>query len=112
MPRIQILTPAEYATFEMAPTFTNIQRQRFFNLSQSLLDLVTTFRTPTNQIGFVVTLGYFMATKRFFAKSVGFAFTFRQFHEVDVAYVARQLGFLPGVFDLTTDTVGELLLQR
>jgi len=93
MPRIQILTPAEYATFEMAPTFTNVQRQRFFNLSQSLLDLLTTFRTPTNQIGFVVTLGYFLATKRFFA---------RQFHEADVAYVTRQLGFLPGVFDLTT----------
>jgi TnpA family transposase len=93
MPRIQILTPAEYATFEMPPTFTNVQRQRFFNLSQSLFDLVTTFRTPTNQIGFVVTLGYFLANKRFFA---------RQFHEADVAYVARQLGFLPGVFDLTT----------
>lgn len=93
MPRRQILTPAEYATFEMPPTFTNVERQRFFNLSQSLLELITTFRTPTNQIGFVVTLGYFLATKRFFA---------RQFHEVDVAYVARQLGFLPGVFDLTT----------
>jgi hypothetical protein len=93
MPRRQILTPAEYTAFETPPALTNIQRQRFFNLSQSLLDLLTTFRTPTNQIGFVLTLGYFLATKRFFAC---------QFHEVDAAYVARQLGFLPGMFDLTT----------
>jgi len=85
MPRRQILTPAEYTTFETPLALTNIQRQRFFNLSQSLLDLLSTFRTPTNQIGFVLTLGYFLATKRFFAKSEGKAYTFRQFHEVDAA---------------------------
>ncbi len=96
MPRIQILTPAEYAVFEKPPTFTNLERQHFFNLSPTLFDLLTTFRTPTNKIGFVLTLGYFLATKRFFGL---------QFHKVDAAYVARQLGFLPGVpgiFDLTT----------
>ena len=92
MPRIQILTPEEYAAFETPPTFTSTQRQRFFDLSQSLSSLLTTFRTPTNQIGFVLTLGYFKATKRFFT---------HPFHTVDADYVARQLGFLPGVFDLT-----------
>jgi len=92
MPRMQILTPAEYATFETPPVFTNIERHRFFNLSQSLFDILITFRTPTNQICFVLTLGYFLATKRFFA---------RQFHQADAAYVAKQLGFLPGVFDLS-----------
>ena len=92
MPRIQILTPEEYAAFETPQTFTSTQRQRFFDLSQSLSSLLTTFRTPTNQIGFVLTLGYFKATKRFFT---------HPFHTVDADYVARQLGFLPGVFDLT-----------
>jgi hypothetical protein len=51
------------------------------------------FRTPTNQICFVLALGYFKATQRFFA---------RQFHEPDAAYVARQLGCFPGVFALQT----------
>ena len=59
MPRMQILTPAEYATFETPPTFTNAERQLFFGLSQSLFNLLDTFRTPTNQICFVLTLGYF-----------------------------------------------------
>ena len=93
MPRMQILTPQEYAVFETPPVFTNIQRQRFFDLSPNLLNLLTTFRTPTNQMGFVLTLGYFKATGRFFA---------RQFHPTDADYVSRQLGFLPGVFDLST----------
>jgi TnpA family transposase len=89
---MQILTPAEYTTFETPPVFTNTERQRFFDLPQSLFNLLTTFRTPTNQICFVLTLGYFKATKRFFA---------RQFHQADAVYVAKQLGFLPGVFNLS-----------
>jgi len=89
---MQILTPAEYAAFETPPVFRSVERKRFFHLSPSVLDHLTTFRTPTNQIGFVLTLGYFKATKRFFA---------RQFHSADATYVAEHLGFLPGVFNLS-----------
>ena len=91
MPRMHILTPAEYATFETPPVFTTLERQRFFDLSPRLEHLLSTFRTPTNQLCFVLTLGYFKATNRFFA---------RQFHDPDAIYVARQLGVLPGMFDL------------
>ena len=77
MPRMQILTPAEYAAFEAPPVLTSVERKRFFHLSPSVFDRLTTFRTPANQIGFVLTLGYFKATKRFFA---------RQVHSVDAAY--------------------------
>ena len=78
MPRMQILTPAEHAAFETPPVFTSIERRRFFYLSQSVWDRLPTFRTPINQIRFVLTLGYFKATKRFFA---------RQFHSADATYV-------------------------
>ena len=37
MPRIQILTPAEYATFEMPPTFTDQLQQEMDN-ALSMLD--------------------------------------------------------------------------
>ena len=92
MPRMQILTPAEYTMFDTPPHFSSVERKRFFILSQSLDPLLASCRTPTNQIGFVLALGYFKATKRFFA---------RQFHEADATHVAKQLGFLPGVFDLS-----------
>ncbi len=47
MPRMHILTPAEYATFETPPVCTALERQRFFALSPSLEQLLSTFRTPT-----------------------------------------------------------------
>jgi TnpA family transposase len=90
MPRLHILTPTEYAAFETPPLFSSGERKRFFDLSQRLESLLTTFRTPTNRICFVLALGYFKATKRFFT---------RQFHDLDADYVAHQLGYLPGVFD-------------
>jgi len=83
----------EHAAFDTPPVFTNAERQRFFALSHSLDTLLRSFRTPTNQICFVLALGYFKATQRFFA---------RQFHEPDATYVARQLGCFPGVFALQT----------
>jgi hypothetical protein len=76
--------------FETPPPFNSVERKRFFDLSNRLESLLTTFRTPTNAICFVLALGYFKATKRFFA---------RQCHATDADYVARQLGYLPGVFD-------------
>jgi Domain of unknown function (DUF4158) len=92
MPRLPFLSPEEHAALDRPPIFTNAERQRFFAISQRLENLLVPFRTPINQICFVLALGYFKATKRFFA---------RQFHEPDATYVARQLGFLPGVFDLS-----------
>ena len=82
---------AAYAAFDTPPVFTTLERQRFFDLSPRLAHLLGTFRTPTNQLCFVLTLGYFKATNRFFA---------RQFHDTYAVYVARQLGVLPGMFDL------------
>lgn len=62
MPRMQILTPAEYAMFDTPPQFSSVERKRFFTLSQSLDPLLASFRTPTNQMGFVLALGYFKTT--------------------------------------------------
>ena len=103
MPRMLILTPAEYAAFESPPVFTSVERKRFFHLSQRLENLLATFRTPTNQICFVLTLGYCKATNRFFA---------RQFHEADAAYVATQLSFFPGMVDLSTYDEGTARRHR
>jgi len=89
---MHILTPAEHVKFDTPPHFHSVERKRFFDISQSLDPLLASFRTPTNQMCFVLTLGYFRATNRFFP---------RQFHDADAAYVAQQLGFLPGVFDLS-----------
>jgi hypothetical protein len=59
MPRMQILTPAEHVKFDTLPHFHSVERKRFFDLSHSLDPLLASFRTPTNQMCFVLTLGYF-----------------------------------------------------
>jgi hypothetical protein len=101
MPRMRILTPAEQASFDTPPVFTSVERQRFFHIPESLEALLATLRTPVNQVGFVVTLGYFRATKRFFA---------RQFHPEDVDYVTGQLGYLPGL--ITLDSYAKSVQSR
>ncbi len=42
MTRMPILIPADYAAFETPPVFTHIERQRFFDLLQSLEPLPLT----------------------------------------------------------------------
>jgi TnpA family transposase len=115
MPRQQILTPAEFLEFETPPVFTSVERKRFFYLSQPVLERIATLRTPINQIGFVLTVGYFKATQRFFARqanssTIGNCGQVRQFHEADASYVAKQLGFLAEVFDL--DSYDEATFRR
>jgi Domain of unknown function (DUF4158) len=93
MPRMRILTPDEQAAFETPPVFTPIERHHFLQIPESLETLLTTRRSLVNQVGFVVMLGYFRASKRFFA---------RQFHQADIDYVTGQLGYLPGLITLET----------
>jgi hypothetical protein len=91
MPRIQILTAAEHHDFETPPVFSPTERETFFHVSDSLQELLATLRSPTNCVCLVLTVGYFRATKRFFAAPC---------HQADVAYVAYKLGYTPAQIDL------------
>jgi hypothetical protein len=66
MPQLQLLTAAERAEFESPPVFSGAERHRYFQVPPSLDAILTTLRTPTNQIYFLLRLGYFRATGRFF----------------------------------------------
>jgi TnpA family transposase len=91
MPRMRILTTAEHAAFDTPPVFSYAERETFFSVSASLDALLATLRSPTNRLCLVLTMGYFRATKRFFAPP---------FHQTDVAYVAKKLGYAPDQIDL------------
>ncbi len=87
---MQILTPAEYADFDIPPILTDVERERYFDLPQSLEPIFASLRTPANRIGFLLALGYFKASKRFFE---------RRFHGDDLSFVAARLQLSTGVFD-------------
>jgi TnpA family transposase len=83
MPLIKILNNNDIKAFDSPPVFTAEERKQFFYLSQWASELVESFRTPTNKIGFILQLGYFKAANRFFVA--------RKYHQNDIEFIARKL---------------------
>ena len=85
MARMKILNATEQENFNKPPAFSSFQRRQFFDVSSGLIDIAHRLRKSTHQIGFILTCGYFKATKRFFIPT--------DYCSRDVEYVARKLGF-------------------
>jgi len=84
MPRMKILNNVEQEDFETPPVFNSVQRKRYFDFSQAARRLAVKLRTPTNKVCFLLTYGYFKASKRFYAIELS--------HRADIEYVARHAG--------------------
>jgi hypothetical protein len=83
---MSILNVDEKEAFDSPPVFNSVQRKKYFDVTPRIASTLQKLQSPTNQVCFLVIVGYFKATKRFFG---------RRFREPDVQYVARQLGLLP-----------------
>ena len=90
MPRMRILSATEQEQFEKPPDFRADQRKKFFEFPQGQIEKAQTFRKPAHQIGFLVSCGYFKATKRFYSP--------KDYHQRDIDYVARRLDLQPDSF--------------
>jgi TnpA family transposase len=93
MPRQRILTPAEQQAFDASPVLNAAQRTQYFAVSPALSELIASLRTPTNQVGFLLQLGYFRAAHRFFS---------RPYHPHDAAYIAHRLEVSPDAVNLAS----------
>ena len=83
MTQMQIFDESEKDLFEAPPVFNRHEQKQFFILPPGLDAFIQKgLRTPTNRVCFVIVLGYFRATKRFFPN---------QFYEKDIQFVAEQL---------------------
>ena len=92
MPKMRIFNRLDELKFDSPPKFNSAERKKFFALSMALEELLESPRTtPTNKVCFVVSLGYFKARKRFFA---------RQFLQTDIEFVANQLNLPLSEIDL------------
>ena len=109
MPRMKILSAVEQEAFESPPVFNSVRRKHHFDFSLEVRQLASTLRTPTNQLGFLLSWGYFTATKQFFPPQT--------FRPPDVEYVAKRLGLSLDTQELAgydKQTVGrhqQLILQ-
>ena len=68
--------------------FNSFQRQHYFDFPHTIQQAAASLRTPANQLCFLLSCGYFKASKRFFPS--------RTFHRRDVDYVARRTGLRLG----------------
>jgi hypothetical protein len=84
VPRMNILNSVEQEAFESAPVFNSFQRKQYFDFPQAIQQAAASLRTPANQLCFLLSCGYFKASKRFFPT--------RTFHLQDVEYVAGRTG--------------------
>ncbi|HYT41846.1 MAG TPA: Tn3 family transposase, partial [Methylomirabilota bacterium] len=80
---LTILSTEEIQLFETPPQYTAEERKHFFTLPKWAEEIVATLQTPVSKIGFILQLGYFRATKKFY--------TPHTFHQADIQFVARRL---------------------
>ena len=83
MTNLIILSDEEIRVFESPPRFTYEQRKHFFTILEWAKPLFAKLATPTSKIGFILQLGYFRATDKFYAKEL--------FHPEDIAFVQKRM---------------------
>jgi len=92
MPRMRVLSTVEQEAFDTPPDFNSAQRKQFFSFSSGILHLADERRTPFNKLYFLLSVGYFNFSKRFFPV--------RSFRRRDIEYVAKHAGIVLNATDI------------
>jgi Tn3 transposase DDE domain/Domain of unknown function (DUF4158) len=85
MSRIKLLQPQEIFLFNHAPILNIEEKTHYFSLSSTFEEEFKGLRDSYTKIGFILQMGYFKYTGRFYEAS--------QFHAKDIDYVIKQLGW-------------------
>jgi len=89
---MRILNSVAQEAFDSPPVFNSFERKQYFDFPQAIQQTAAGLRTPANQLCFLLSCGYFKASKHFFP-----VWTFRR---RDVEYVAGRAGLGLGEIDL------------
>lgn len=84
MSLLAILSSTEHTCFDSPPVFTSQERIIQFKITNTELKFIQNLKTSTNQVGFLLQLGYFKAS--------GKIFTAENFKHNDIIYVSNLLG--------------------
>ncbi|MDW3651898.1 MAG: Tn3 family transposase [Bacteroidia bacterium] len=91
MPLINILPKKKIKDYEEPPVFSAQQRKYFLTMPASIGAKVNSFPSSSNQGGFQLMFGYFLAQKRFYSPD--------QFREKDISFLCKRLGLMSFGFD-------------
>jgi hypothetical protein len=84
MTNLIILSEEETLAFENPPRITYEERKHFFTLPEWAKPLFAKLTTPTSKLGFILQLGYFRATNKFYTKDL--------YYPEDIAFVQKHIG--------------------
>ena len=89
MTQLVFLSTAEKRQFDIPPVLTKAQRPAYFSVTDDIRKTMGGFRTATNKVGFLLQLGYFKHSGKFFEKSA--------FRRRDITFVRRQLNITDSI---------------
>jgi hypothetical protein len=101
MTNLIILSEEEIQVFESPPRFTYEERKHFFTLPEWAKPLLAKLATPTSKTGFILQLGYFRATNKFYTKDL--------YYPEDIAFVQKRMG-IDGAWQTTL--YSERMIER
>lgn len=80
---IKIISQKDISLFDNPPEFNAEERKKFFLVHVWAKEVLKDFRTSANKVGFLLQLGYFRSTNKFFP--------IRTFHQKDVNFAINRL---------------------
>ncbi len=89
---IKILDANTIKRIETPPIFSSIDRRKYFQINSQIRERLSRLKGTENQIGYLIQLGYFKASNRFYQKS--------KFHVSEIEYVSKLLGYKVSKIDL------------
>lgn len=92
MTRLVFLSRCEKRQFDSPPLLKKKERPAYFSVTPDVRMTLSGLKTATNKVGFLLQLGYFKQSAKFFSID--------QFHPKDIKYV-KQLLNLTGAIDLS-----------
>src|SRR6266567_2735385 len=104
MTTLIILSRPEIKIFENPPLFQAKSRKRYFTIPEWAQQYLNKTKSPSAKVGFVLQLGYFKATSKFFGKHT--------FHPDDIQFVSSRLGVTTQFLQRNYDKVTVLRHRR
>ena len=90
---IKILAQQDIQYFDSVPELNWEERKKFFYISAWTKEILKELRTPVNKIGFILQIGYFTASSKFFSV--------KSFNSKDVNFVAGRFQISSDDLDLS-----------
>ncbi len=104
MTTLNVLSRADIKIFETPPQFQAKERKRYFVLPDWARHYLKKAKSPSAKVGFVLQLGYFKATSKFFSK--------KTFQPEDIQFVSERLGITTEFFPINYDNVTVIRHRR